>query len=199
LGNLLATIDDVLDPVTDVDTLMNNLKIIMDPLPKKVPILISVDEDVPAKITGDDLTLFRLAMSLLSHAVTRSRSESGKIDLVICPTGDELCFECRDSGAEISPEERAYLFTSEVTVSSKLASFAATVRSMQGGKYGYWLDPGGRSVFWFSVPFTMAEGSYGSVTTSTLSLAAKPSSARPASQLALCGNAMCNTNVFSSA
>jgi hypothetical protein len=196
--NLLDTIDDIPHPVTEMDTLINNLKIIMDPLPKKVPIVISVDEDMPAKITGDDLTLFRSAMSLLSNAVTRSRSESGKIHFLIGPTGDELCFECRDSGAEISPEERACLFTSEAADSSRLTSFAAMVRSMQG-KYGYRLDPGSQSVFWFSVPFTMTEGSYGSVTTSTLSLAAKPSSGRPASQLALCGNAMCNTNVVSSA
>jgi hypothetical protein len=172
-ADLLDQIDNILDPVTEMDKLVNNLKIIMDPLPKKVPVKITVDPTVPAKIAGDDLTLFRSAMSLLSNAVSRAHAESGEIHLSICQSSghDELFFECRDSGSEVPPEEQDDLFTG----SSRLASFAATVSSMNG-EYGYQQesDNGNVSVFWFSVPYTMAEGSCGSfVTTTAVSLEAK--------------------------
>jgi hypothetical protein len=170
-ADLLDQIDNILDPVTDLDKLVNNLKMIMDPLPKKVPVTISVDPTVPAKIAGDDLTLFRSGMSLLSNAVSRAHADSGEIRLSIFPSSghDELFFECRDSGSEVPSEEQEDLFTG----SSRLASFAATVSSMDG-EYGYQQESDNVSVFWFSVPYTMLEGSCSSVATTSVSLAAKP-------------------------
>jgi hypothetical protein len=179
LLDLLDQIDGIMDPVVEMDKLLNNLKVIMDPLPKKVPITIVVDPALPAKITGDDLMLFRSTLNLLTNAVGRVGSESGSIHLSLTPRGNELHFECRDSGLEVPPEDQEDLFLDKDTGSSLLASFAATVSSMEGSDYGYRYESEIVSVFWFRVPFGMVEGSFGNVTTKTLKLPAKlPSSAR---------------------
>jgi signal transduction histidine kinase len=188
LEDLLEQIDGIMDPVVEMDKLFKNLKVIMDPLPKKVPITIVVDPTLPAKITGDDLMLFRSTMSLLTNAVSRADCESGNIHLSLTPRGNDLHFECRDCGVKVPPEDQADLFMGKDTKSSRLASFATTVSSMEGSDYGYRYEADNVSVFWFSVPFCIAELSSGKVTTETMTLAAKLPSDRQASELALCGN-----------
>jgi hypothetical protein len=180
LLDLLDQIDGIMDPVVELDKLFKNLKVIMDPLPKKVPITIVVDPALPAKITGDDLMLFRSTLSLLTNAVSRAGPESGDIQLSLTPRRNELFFECRDSGPEVSTEDQEDLFIGNRADSSRLASFAATVSSMEGGDYGYRYESDNISVFWFSVPFSKAEGWSGNVTTETMILAAKGPFARQA-------------------
>jgi signal transduction histidine kinase len=188
LEDLLDQIDGIMDPVVEMDKLFKNLKVIMDPLPKNVPITIAVDPSLPAKITGDDLMLFRSTMSLLTNAVSRADCESGNIHLSLTPRGNDLHFECRDSGLKVGPEDQADLFMGKDAKSSRLASFATTVSSMEGSDYGYRSEADNVSVFWFSVPFEVAELSSGKVITETMTLAAKLPSDRQAAELALCGN-----------
>lgn len=190
LLDLLDQIDGIMDPVVDMDKLFKNLKVILDPLLKKVPITIVVDPALPATITGDDLMLFRATLSLLTNAVSRAGSESGHIHLSLTPRGNDLYFECRDSGLEVSPEDQEDLFIGKDADSARLASFAATISSMEDSDYGYRYETGNKSVFWFSVPFSMAEGRSGNVTTETFTLAAKLQSAQQASALALCGSSV---------
>jgi hypothetical protein len=184
LLDLLDQIDGIMDPVVDMEKLFKNLRVILDPLPKKVPITIVVDPTLPATITGDDLMLFRATLSLLTNAVSRAGSDSGDIHLSLTTRGDALHFECRDSGLEVPSEDQEDLFIGKGADSSRLASFAATVSSMEDSDYGYRCETDHTSVFWFSVPFGMAEGTSGNVTTETLTLDAKLPSAQQASELA---------------
>jgi hypothetical protein len=184
LLDLLDQIDGIMDPVVDMEKLFKNLRVILDPLPKKVPITIVVDPAIPATITGDDLMLFRATLSLLTNAVSRAGSESGNIHLSLTPRGNALHFECRDSGLEIPSGDQENLFIGKDTDSSRLTSFAATVSFMDDSDYGYRYETDNTSVFWFSVPFSMAEGTSGKVTTETLTLDAKLPSAQQASEMA---------------
>jgi signal transduction histidine kinase len=59
-------------PVTKMAELLNSLSTIMEPIPKPVPLIITLDPKVPAMIMSDDLKLFRSALNLLSHALSRT-------------------------------------------------------------------------------------------------------------------------------
>lgn len=120
--------------ITRVKELVKSLQMIMDPIPKKVPLILSLDPTVPRKIFADDLKLFRSALNLVSNAT--DRTTHGKVHLRIyarrtntstttntsssstssntCSSTvqqhhanqDELVFECEDTGKDIPGERR---------------------------------------------------------------------------------------------
>ena len=120
--------------------LIDNLQQVIEPYPKKVPLSMEVDDDVPPVIISDDLKIFRSALNFLTNAC--KQTETGGISLHIhidrsarqeldqghediprdVIPGDKLVFECRDTGPGVNVEDYPYLFTlsgSPVAPSSK--------------------------------------------------------------------------------
>jgi signal transduction histidine kinase len=163
--------DDIL--VTNMVDLVKSLRVIVDPIPKKVPCIITLDHAVPETIVGDDLKLFRSALNLLTNAL--DRTSRGTVHLTIRPHQDSLLlFECEDTGADIPVDEYQYLFPAGCRGESNsrvgLSSIASLIKSLDG-EYGFrprGIDADGNiltdsegcrrsgSIFWFSIPLYAA-------------------------------------------
>jgi CheY-like chemotaxis protein/signal transduction histidine kinase len=162
-------------PVTKMAELVNSLSMIMEPIPKNVPLIITLDPKVPAMIMSDDLKLFRSALNLLSHAL--SRTELGYVHMKIFSKEETgyLLFECENTGRPVEVEEYQYLFqpsrTEDGILRLGLSSVASLINALDG-EYGFrprgigpdgkaLLDSKGRrqtgSVFWFSVPLFLPD------------------------------------------
>lgn len=162
-------------PVTKMSELLNSLSMIMEPIPKPVPLIITLDPSVPAMIMSDDLKLFRSALNLLSHAL--SRTELGYVHMKIFPKEETgyLLFECENTGRPVEVEEYQYLFQPSRTEDGILRlglSSVASLINVLDGEYGFRprgigsdgktiLNGKGRpqtgSVFWFSVPLFLPD------------------------------------------
>ena len=148
-----GNIENMLGPlVTEMPKLVQSLNRLVDSLPRKVPITIEIDPEVPFEIECDDVLLLRAVLSLLSHSV--GRTESGSIHFRIKVKNKRIVFGCQDTGPLVStkPKEvQKYLATAPK--SSGISVMVALIRSM-GGEYG--IDSGVSSnhhsstMFWFS-------------------------------------------------
>lgn len=157
----VAQSDNINMPVTKMIDLVNSLCMIMKPIPKHVPLIVTLDPAVPPIIMSDDLKLFRSALNLLSHAM--SRTELGYVHLKISTKEDNghLLFECENTGKDVEEEEYQYLFqpgrTEDGSLHLGLSSAASLINSLDG-QYGFRAiakAEGQRrtgSIFWFSVP-----------------------------------------------
>ena len=146
--------------------LVKSLLMILEPIPKPVPLIITLDPQLPVYILSDDLKLFRSALNLVSHAM--SRTKLGYVHLKIHAQQDKanVLFECVNTGVDVAVEEYQYLFqpsrTEDGILHLGLSSVASLINSLNG-QYGFRAAPhiGGRkqtgSVFWFSVPLFQAE------------------------------------------
>jgi len=159
-------------PATKLSELTRSLAMIMEPIPKKVPLVITLDPEVPPTIMSDDLKLFRSTLNLVSNAI--GRTEFGAVHLKISSiSGDnpKIIFECMDTGPEIQEEEYQYLFypnkEQEGDFRLSLSSVATLISSLEG-EYGFRprsVSNDGTllqtkqkgSVFWFSVPMYTPE------------------------------------------
>lgn len=166
-------------PATRIDELVQALRKIMEPIPKKVPLVVTLDSDVPCSFVADDLKLFRAVLNLVSSACERTALGVVHLRIFARAGSDEsrdLVFECEDTGENIHEEEWPYLFQPSLTEEShlrlSLSSVASSVNSL-GGKYGFkprseacvgssLVDANGQSLqgstFWFSVPLSPTEG-----------------------------------------
>ena len=165
-------------PVTKVNELIKNIIMIMDPIPKTVPMVVTVDPEVPLTVMSDDLKLFRSALNLTSNGL--GRTSRGVVHLRISVGKSEtsrlVLFECRDTGHDVPVEEYQYLFRPRRTMDGDLRlglSSVATMINSLDGKYGF--EPLGASedgkpsaasasnctqkgaLFWFSVPLYTPE------------------------------------------
>lgn len=154
-------------PITKMGELVKSLAMIMEPIPKTVPMVISLDKDVPPVIVSDDLKLFRSALNLLSNAVDRTRLGVVWLRIFCKQEGTpHLVFECTDTGPDVPVEQYQYLFrpsqSLEGDVQVGLSSVGSLINSLDG-EYGFsplgMLTDGRRearrrhgSIFWFSIP-----------------------------------------------
>jgi CheY-like chemotaxis protein/signal transduction histidine kinase len=96
-----------------VSDIVKNLNVVMEPFPKQVPLIITVDPEVPPEFVSDDIKIFRSATNFLTNAC--AKTESGSIQLRIfirknINQEQELVFECTDTGPGVDPAKYAYLF-----------------------------------------------------------------------------------------
>jgi CheY-like chemotaxis protein len=98
--------------------LVKNLNIILEPFPKQVPLIITVDPAVPPEFVSDDMKIFRSAANFLTNAC--AKTESGSIHLKIFVRNydgehqqhvkPDLVFACHDTGTGVDVAKYAYLF-----------------------------------------------------------------------------------------
>lgn len=159
-------------PATKMSDLIRSLTMIMEPIPKRVPLVITLDSSVPPTIMSDDLKLFRSTLNLISNGV--GRTEVGIVHLKIFVEAGEkskIMFECIDTGPEVQVEDYQYLFhpsrTAEGDFRLGLSSVATLINSLDG-EYGFrprGLTENGNflpskksgALFWFSVPLYTPE------------------------------------------
>ena len=149
-GNL----ENLLGPlVTKMPKLIQSLNRLVDDFPRKVPITIEIDPNVPYEIECSDILLLRAALSLLSHSA--GRTDNGSIHLRVQVKKKRVVFGCEDTGPLVSTKPKdvqGYFDTAPK--STGISVVAALVRSM-GGKYG--IDSVVSSnahpstIFWFSI------------------------------------------------
>jgi CheY-like chemotaxis protein len=158
---------------TNMKDLVKRLQMTVDPIPKKVPCIVTLDNSVPNVIVGDDLKLFRCAVNLLTNAI--DRTTIGKVHLTIRWDGDTLLlFECEDCGPDIPVDDYQNLFQRGNDNSKShmgLLSIALLVDSLDG-EYGLRpkdIDNDGNIIvdstgqrrpgclFWFSIPLILPE------------------------------------------
>ena len=189
--------------IVKVSDLVKNLNMVMEPLPKKVPITITVDSAVPPQFVSDDMKIFRSATNFLTNSC--AKTESGSIHCRIFSRKNidqeqELVFQCEDTGPGIDVAKYAYLFkpfqkeSNPVIVSenqSVLESFpsgacpkglqniglglysVATQITSIGGKYGFRPREEKGSIFWFAVPLIVPQNHEYSASLSNADYASK--------------------------
>ncbi|KAL3943031.1 MAG: hypothetical protein SGBAC_002890 [Bacillariaceae sp.] len=164
--------------IVKIDDLVQQLYSILEPIPKKVPVEISVDSDVPKEILSDASKIFRCAMNYLVVACTRTQTGMVKLTISV-ENHDErkrasLVVKCEDTGPSIKLDAYERLFK---PVSSNLESYSADDEQVNlelalfsvacqmdviGGEFGFRArqlgDAGSGglgSTFWFSTPFSL--------------------------------------------
>jgi CheY-like chemotaxis protein/signal transduction histidine kinase len=96
-----------------VDNLMDRLYTVMESFPKKTPLRIEVDDNVPAEIVADAAKIFRCAMNFLTVACSRTKEGSVALKFFIRENSDKrkmLVVKCEDSGPPVDLEKYQYLF-----------------------------------------------------------------------------------------
>jgi CheY-like chemotaxis protein len=100
----------------NLNSLVKNLHMVMEPFPKLVPLIITTEPSVPPVVVADDLKIFRSALNLLTNAC--AKTESGSVHLRIYVKEDkadarnqkQLVFECEDTGPGIDVSKYRSLF-----------------------------------------------------------------------------------------
>lgn len=103
-----------------INDLINHLHIVMDPFPKKVPLVITTDDSVPPVIVADDLKIFRSLVNYLTNAC--AKTETGSVHLKIFLKHDSeaaeeyvepsqsVIFSVEDTGSGVPVEQYQSLF-----------------------------------------------------------------------------------------
>jgi CheY-like chemotaxis protein len=107
--------------------LIRNLQMVMEPFPKQVPLIFTMDPKVPPTVVTDDLKIFRSAINFLTNAC--AKTETGSVNLRIYVKEEEddkmkqhLVFECEDSGPGVDVDLHKFLFKPAEAASNSLDS-----------------------------------------------------------------------------
>ena len=132
---------------------------------KQQSLHISIDENIPKKVIGDDLRLSQIITNLLSNAV-KFTPEGGSIQMKAALLEEKngiytIRFEVIDSGIGISPEQQARLFSSfQQADSSTSRKFGGTglglviskrFIELMGGEIHIKSEPGKGAAFIFTI------------------------------------------------
>ncbi len=119
--------------------------------PKKVPLTMTVDEDVPPIIKSEVLSIFRSSLNFITNSCKVTKT--GQIDFRIFKESkgedsqDSLVFECTDTGPGVEQHDIARLFTAngglQLSQKSKSGGLGLGLHSVSelistlGGNFGY--------------------------------------------------------------
>jgi CheY-like chemotaxis protein len=158
--------------LTNLQEFVKSLQMTADPIPKKVPCIVTLDKSVPSVIVADDLKLFRSSIHLLTNAI--DRTSTGMVHLSIRLDETLVLFECEDTGEDIPVDEYQFLFQpGHIASGSRVGlSPVANLMDSMDGEYGFrprgidadgnvMTDYKGRrrsgSIFWFSIPLLLPD------------------------------------------
>lgn len=159
------------EKITKIVELVKSLQVIVEPIPKQVPLVITLSPNVPHQLISDDLKIFRSVLNLVKDAILRT--EFGKVHLRIFKQEQDetavvdgveakkyLRFECEDTGLDMPVGEVPFLFEPNSDTPQErlgLHSVANLIKSLDG-TFGYRKrgENVHGSIFWFSVPLIVA-------------------------------------------
>ena len=95
--------------IIKVSNFVKSLYMVLDPFPKKVPLIITVHPSIPEILYfEDELKVFRSCVNFLTNAC--EHTETGSIQFSVRKHGNMILFECKDTGSGVSLESYPYLF-----------------------------------------------------------------------------------------
>lgn len=136
--------------ITDIVELVNSLKLILEPILKVAPLIITLHPSVPQILRCDDLTLFRIVLNLAFSAIQRTKSGKVHIRILVENHGDfsrkdmkRLVIECEDTAEDIPYDVYQHLsdepgrginmeLLHDYPILMALSSVNGLVRSMDG-------------------------------------------------------------------
>jgi signal transduction histidine kinase/ligand-binding sensor domain-containing protein/ActR/RegA family two-component response regulator len=133
-----------------------------------------VDDDVPARVTGDPVRLRQVLLNLVNNAIKFTEVGGVRLDVALVPPppdGDDcqwLRFRVSDTGVGIAREDQARIFDAFTQVDGSSTrrhggtglglAIAARLVALMGGRMEVESTPGRGSTFAFTVPFARAAG-----------------------------------------
>ena len=152
--NEFSDIEHHEDGTVNISKFLESLEHVVATLPKKVPLEMRVDDDVPPVIKSEVLSIFRSSLNLITNAC--KATVTGSIDFHLflrhaSEHGTETCsslvFECKDTGTGIEEFDSVHLFTAggglELSQKSNTGGLGLGLHSVSelisrlGGDYGY--------------------------------------------------------------
>jgi CheY-like chemotaxis protein/signal transduction histidine kinase len=133
---------DVQESRLSIRELVRHIHFVMDPFPKRVPLVITTDDSVPQVVLADDLKVFRSIVNYLTNACANTETGSVHLKIFIRDEAEEdgepsangnsqknIVFSVEDTGCGVSIDHYQYLFkpvvgeTLEKDTSCSLASY----------------------------------------------------------------------------
>eukprot|EP00550_Attheya_septentrionalis_P005297 CAMPEP_0198289726 /NCGR_PEP_ID=MMETSP1449-20131203/7816_1 /TAXON_ID=420275 /ORGANISM="Attheya septentrionalis, Strain CCMP2084" /LENGTH=885 /DNA_ID=CAMNT_0043988103 /DNA_START=300 /DNA_END=2954 /DNA_ORIENTATION=- len=154
-GDFTGKVSSQGEDIVIMSKLVENLREVIEPYPKQVPLSMYVDENVPPAIVSDDLKLFRSALNYLTNAC--KNTESGSVNLHIYVSRrdsnkngdlskpdqtrlevqrDMLVFECEDTGPGIDVKMYPSLFLPFSTKDNDTVSGSSDIYHVDMSDFG---------------------------------------------------------------
>jgi signal transduction histidine kinase/DNA-binding response OmpR family regulator len=140
---------------------------------KGVELAYLVGPGVPPLLRGDSARVRQVLTNLIGNAI--KFTQRGEVSIQIQPTGREIDgiarieFKIRDTGIGIAPEAQTRLFQAFTQADGSTTrkyggtglglAISKQLTELMGGEIGLNSKAGEGSVFWFSIPFAIAEAS----------------------------------------
>ncbi len=133
---------------------------------KTLEIVYSLEEEVPAWLSGDPQRLRQVLMNLIGNSI--KFTEHGEVEITVAQEATDgeaitLLFRVRDTGIGINLDERTDLFAAFEQADSSIShryggtglglSIAHQLVTMMGGRMGVESARGSGSTFWFTATF----------------------------------------------
>ncbi len=130
-----------------------------------VELVLDISPNVPALMNGDPMRVRQIMLNLISNAV--KFTNEGYVHVALDYNKKEgICFTVTDSGIGISEEKQKKLFTEyfQADISTYRLfggtglglSISKNLVSRMNGKIGVKSNPSGGSIFWFTLPLSVA-------------------------------------------
>lgn len=134
---------------------------------RMVELVLDISPNVPALVNGDPMRVRQIMLNLISNAVKFTNEGYVHVQLDYNKK-DGICFTVTDSGIGISEEKQKKLFTEyfQADISTYRLfggtglglSISKNLVSLMNGSIGVKSNPDGGSVFWFTLPLSVALG-----------------------------------------
>lgn len=150
-----------------VSSLVKNLNSVMEPFPKQVPIVMSVDPLVPSEFVGDEMKIFRSATNYLTNACAKTDSGFIRFHIFTRPSDDfydeEIVFQCEDTGPGVDVAKYPYLFKHEKDYPEQLlmASEGSNFKKNAPGSFRARVKSAGLGLYSVATQISSLGGRYG--------------------------------------
>ena len=134
---------------------------------KKLPVLITIDSDVPRFVRSDASRLRQVLLNLVSNAVKFTETGSVQVRVLADPEQSQLRFEVEDTGIGIPAGMEDRLFGDFVQLESDYRrrfggtglglAISKRLCTLMGGKIGFTSREGTGSTFWFLLPIEVGD------------------------------------------
>lgn len=155
--NIFQTAEQVMDLIC-IEAHNRGLEIITD-----------IDYSLPSEIMGDPTRTQQIILNLVKNAVKFTKDGYVELSVTFNEPDKIILFEIKDSGIGIPDEKQKQIFTDYYQVDASTTreyggtglglSISRNLVEQLGGKIGMKPNPPGGSIFWFTLPANLAEGS----------------------------------------